>query len=362
MYFVVVNFSYVHVYIGSIFGESHVLSPESKEFIKFSHLNELFVQQLFSFGVATLMAPRIQWLQNKLFRMVGYTTTVEQQCEMIESWMNRYDNSISINNNNTNKDDSVKTDLYYPRLKMAFESGNVTRRQVIADIHATFVAGIDTTATAIEQGILYLAKCGIKTQNILYDEINKICNNDIGNILKNRNKFIYLTSFINELFRFHGSVRTSLARHISKKHVTIKFNSQDVGLPGENREIEYNIPKNTTIYVNLWTMNHSNDHWKGNGLNAHDLDIFKPMRFVESLQSDNKDDKNKIYIFGAGKRSCPGRELALKQIYLAFATLIQRYEFDVPDEYLNKRNQFDVPFRMENSPVIGVNVRRRENV
>lgn len=83
----------------------------------------------------------------------------------------------------------------------------------------------------------------------------------------------------------------------------------------------------TLVFVNLWSVSHDPEYFE----NPED---FNPRRFLN--ESCTKVDKSKADLFmpfGAGKRKCPGEQLAKLELFLFFATLVQSCKFEpVPGE------------------------------
>lgn len=84
-----------------------------------------------------------------------------------------------------------------------------------------------------------------------------------------------------------------------------------LGIPHVSKvDDEYNgyfIPKGTIIVGNIWGMLHDEKQYP-------DPDLFNPDRFLDSDQPDPS-----LYVFGFGRRACPGSHLAHTSIFLSIA-------------------------------------------
>ncbi|GFP96098.1 cytochrome p450 81e8 [Phtheirospermum japonicum] len=121
-------------------------------------------------------------------------------------------------------------------------------------------------------------------------------------------KLRYLHCIILETLRLFPSV-PMLVPHMP---------SQDCQIGG------YNIPKDTMILVNAWSIHRDPKVW--------DEPLrFKPERF-ESIEVENQ----KLLPFGMGRRACPGAGLAQKFVGLALGSLIHCFDWKRPGTTLAK--------------------------
>ncbi|PCH43263.1 cytochrome P450 [Wolfiporia cocos MD-104 SS10] len=86
-------------------------------------------------------------------------------------------------------------------------------------------------------------------------------------------------------------------------------------LTGEDEYMGYKIPKGTTIIPNIWRMSHNEEMYP----NPH---IFRPERFTEMNPQTAEHADPFDYVFGFGRRICPGRQFADASVWLAIANII----------------------------------------
>ncbi|KAK5612141.1 hypothetical protein CRENBAI_024498 [Crenichthys baileyi] len=115
----------------------------------------------------------------------------------------------------------------------------------------------------------------------------------------------YLGAFIYETMRFTSFIPVTIP------HST----TSDVTVGG------FNIPKDTVIFVNQWSVNHDPLSWK-------DPHVFDPSRFLDENGSLDKDLTNDVMIFSAGKRRCIGDQVAKVEVFLFFAILLHQCTFE----------------------------------
>lgn len=86
----------------------------------------------------------------------------------------------------------------------------------------------------------------------------------------------------------------------------------------------YTIPADTTLFVNLWSVNRDPKYWV-------DPNEFKPERFLEGPTAglDVRGLNFQLLPFGSGRRGCPGMTLAMQAVPVAVAALVQCFDWNV---------------------------------
>lgn len=91
----------------------------------------------------------------------------------------------------------------------------------------------------------------------------------------------------------------------------------------------YFLPKDSTVICNVWAIHSNPDRFE-------DPDVFKPEQFLDYKMSmaesiaQGDPYKRDHFAFGAGRRSCPGVQLAEQDIFLALSRLLWAFEFSAP--------------------------------
>ncbi|XP_028806903.1 isoflavone 2'-hydroxylase-like [Neltuma alba] len=97
------------------------------------------------------------------------------------------------------------------------------------------------------------------------------------------------------------------------------MNSEDSTISG------YHVPKGTMLMVNLWVLHKDPKHWK-------DATKFMPERFENGQGSEGYN----LIPFGAGRRQCPGANLAKRIMALTIGLLVQVFEWKrIGDQEIN---------------------------
>ncbi|GJN24168.1 hypothetical protein PR202_gb11892 [Eleusine coracana subsp. coracana] len=80
------------------------------------------------------------------------------------------------------------------------------------------------------------------------------------------------------------------------------------------------VPKGTTAMVNMWAIAHDPAVWA-------DPDAFRPERFQEEEDVSVMGGDLRLAPFGAGRRVCPGKTLALATVHLWLAQMLHRFDW-----------------------------------
>ena len=87
------------------------------------------------------------------------------------------------------------------------------------------------------------------------------------------------------------------------------------------------VSDNTLVFVNLWSVSHDPE-------NFPEPEVFNPYRFLcADGQSVDRAKADLFLPFGAGKRKCPGEQLAKLELFLFYSILMQSCKFEkIPGE------------------------------
>ncbi|CAF1705191.1 unnamed protein product [Brassica oleracea var. botrytis] len=89
------------------------------------------------------------------------------------------------------------------------------------------------------------------------------------------------------------------------------------------------VPEKTSLMVNAYAVMRDPNYWA-------DLDEFKPERFLDTWQEEERREQALKYIpFGSGRRGCPGENLAHIFIGTAIGVMVQGFEWRFKEEKVN---------------------------
>ncbi|XP_023759755.1 cytochrome P450 76T24 isoform X1 [Lactuca sativa] len=169
--------------------------------------------------------------------------------------------------------------------------------------YALFIAGTDTTSGTLEWAMAELIHNPEKMETAR-SEIIKLMQNNKGNIQEMHiSQLPYLQAIIKETLRLHPPVPFLIP------HQAL----HDVEVQG------FIVPKNAQIICNIWAMGRDHNIWPN-------PKKFMPERFLK-VKIDYKGQDYEFIPFGAGRRICPGLNIAHRMLHIMLGSLIHKFEW-----------------------------------
>lgn len=168
-----------------------------------------------------------------------------------------------------------------------------------------FLAGTETTTTALRWALIYLIK-NPEVQEKAQAEIDRVIGQTRKPTMSDRPNLPYTDAIIHEIQRMGNIVPLNGERMAAK----------DTTLGG------YFIPKGTPLMPVLTSVLFDKTEWET-------PDTFNPGHFLDANGKFVK--KEALLPFSAGKRVCLGEGLAKMELFLFLVGLLQKFSFSVPD-------------------------------
>ncbi|KAI3731299.1 hypothetical protein L1987_62487 [Smallanthus sonchifolius] len=196
--------------------------------------------------------------------------------------------------------------------------------QIYQLVMELFVAGTNTTTRTVVWNISEFLRHK-EVMSKIEEEMKTEKNSDAPS---QQSKLPYLQACIKETFRLHPSVPLLLP-HLAADTCEV---------------MNYTIPKNTKIFVNVWAMGRDPKVWE-------DPLSYKPERFTDS-KLDFKGQDFELLPFGSGRRICPGLPSGIKSVEFILASLIREFDLALPNgadpSKLDMEEQFGIAMKRKN--------------
>ncbi|XP_074454811.1 cytochrome P450 2J2-like isoform X2 [Larus michahellis] len=166
-----------------------------------------------------------------------------------------------------------------------------------------FLTGTETTATAIRWALLYMAAYP-HIQEKVQLEIDTVIGQSRQPTMADKENMPYTSAVLSEVLRMGNVVPLGVP----------KMSTSDTILAG------FHLPKGTTLMTSLTSIMFDKNVWET-------PDTFNPEHFLENGQYRRREA---FLPFSAGKRACPGEQLARTELFIFFTALLQKFTFQVP--------------------------------
>ena len=164
-----------------------------------------------------------------------------------------------------------------------------------------FIAGMDTTSNTLSFAILYMASYQ-EVQNRVRQEIFDVIGQTNQPSLTDKAKMPYTEATILEIQRM-ANIAPDGVPHSTNAPVTAG---------------PYVIPPGHILVSSLTAVLRDGEEWV-------EPETFDPSRFIKDGQVKRSDA---LIPFSAGKRQCPGENLAKAELFLFFVGLVQKFQFE----------------------------------
>jgi len=221
--------------------------------------------------------------------------------------------------NTTNKSFDV-VDVLLESMNEVDETKRLDQEELLGDVTIFFVAGHETTASALAWACILLAQHP-DIQQKAFEEVNRVLkgNNPVYDDLK---ELTYVNLVIKEVLRYSNPVSQLPGRLVM----------EDTQIPGTN----YILPKGASIFLSLAHIHHDPQHWKN-------PEVFDPDRF---LPENSKGRHPFAYLpFSIGKRHCIGQHFSILEQQIILPMLLQKYEITLAGPVAVKKGFLKSPLK-----------------
>ncbi|OQE74566.1 hypothetical protein PENNAL_c0079G11318 [Penicillium nalgiovense] len=190
----------------------------------------------------------------------------------------------------------------------------ISNDRVLALSVANIFAGSDTTAISLRSVFYFLLKHPEELQRLREEldqqkQTGKFKRTDGLVDWEEVRELPVLNAVIKEALRMHPAAGLTLERIAPPQGIQVcgKF-----------------IPGGTTIGCSAWTIHQDTTIF---GL---DPDRFRPLRWLEASQEQRRLMEKYLFTFGAGSRTCIGKNISLLEMYKLIPALLMRFQLELP--------------------------------
>ncbi|TFK73206.1 cytochrome P450 [Pluteus cervinus] len=184
---------------------------------------------------------------------------------------------------------------------------------------SAWVAGVETTASALGSFILALCLCP-DVQEKAQDEISRVVGSDRLPTLEDRPSLPYLEAIYREVLRWKPPAPQAVP------HSTV----QDDMYKG------YFIPSGTIIIPNVWAMMRDEESYP-------EPEAFRPERYLKPDGTLDARQSDRVLAYGFGRRACPGKDLASESFWLGIAHILASFDIAKAKD----KEGMDIPLTLE---------------
>ncbi|KAM6510768.1 hypothetical protein FSOLCH5_011213 [Fusarium solani] len=211
-----------------------------------------------------------------------------------------------------------RTDILDKLFQLSAEKEDFSIPDIETEAWVSIFAGSDTTSIATRSILYHLLMTPDALAKLINEVDNAVADGTLSDSIKHSEavKLPYLSACCKEGFRVHPSVGMSMPRHVSEPGATI---CGRYFAPG------YRVGMSAAVV-----------HWD-KSIFGQDADVYNPDRW---LRPEGKDMERHLLHFGAGTRTCIGKNIALAEIYKLIPDLVHRYRFEVIEPEKVEKHSF----------------------
>ena len=195
-----------------------------------------------------------------------------------------------------------------------FKDGDLVmdENELLSHTSGNIFAGSDTTAASLRAIFYYLCRNPEAHRKLLAEIDDAERKGELSNpvTFAEAQNLRYFQAVIKEALRMHPAVGLLLERIVPRGGAEIK----GVWLP-----------EGTVIGMNPWCASRDKSTY------GQDADVFRPERWLEANEERLKIMDRNFLAFGAGTRTCLGKNISLLEMSKLVPQLLRRFDFDLSD-------------------------------
>ncbi|KAF7789957.1 hypothetical protein EIP86_000905 [Pleurotus ostreatoroseus] len=172
---------------------------------------------------------------------------------------------------------------------------------------AAYTGGADTSVSSLGT-LVYALMLHPECQRKAQAELERVIGKGRLPTLEDRDQLPYITAIFRESMRWRPVVPLSVTHALTE----------------DDEYLGYNFPKGLLVIGNIWAISRDEERYP-------DPERFNPDRFMTPEGTlDPKVPNSDDFAFGFGRRTCPGRHLALNSIWLSLASILTVFNLELP--------------------------------
>ncbi|XP_018425389.1 PREDICTED: cytochrome P450 2J2-like [Nanorana parkeri] len=198
-------------------------------------------------------------------------------------------------------------DYYLAQIEKSKAEADSTfdEQNLISMVTDLFGAGTETTATTLQWALLYMVAFPHIQQKV-HEELDAVLDGSKLVCYEDRKRLPYTNAVIHEIQRYANIAAVGIPRTCVK----------------EVNVYTYSLKKDTMVLANLDSVLFDPQCWKT-------PDQFNPNNFLD--EKGNFLANEAFLPFSGGARACLGEQLARYELFIFFTTLLQSFEFHLPN-------------------------------
>jgi len=198
----------------------------------------------------------------------------------------------------------------------------ISDQQVLAYLFANVNAGSDTTASILRAIFYYLLKNPSSLEKLQIELDGAVSEAKLSAPFPSwteSQRLPYLSAVIKEALRLHPALGLPLERVVPHSGLNLELESPRKSLD----PVSYYFPPGTVVGMNPWVTQRDSRIFGPDSLS------WNPDRW---LLANAKHMENELLTFGAGKRTCLGRNIAMLELHKLVPAILLRYHMKLADE------------------------------